>query len=125
MVKALEASTELIANYQLQDMMDNAITSPHKFHNLGLRIKSPNVGEDIFTSCFFSLLQLRDIMLLLHILVPFLKHAKERFSLGVISDQLNYWFYTMKEISPMGPCIDSRFNASLNWFLPIPFKILL
>ena len=56
MVKALEVSTEVIANYQLQDMMNNAITSPYKFHNLGLRIKSPNVGENIFTSCFFSLL---------------------------------------------------------------------
>lgn len=77
MVKALEASTEVIANYQLQDMVHNAITSPYKFHNLGLIFKSPNVGENIFTSCFFSLLYLRHIILLLHILVPFLKHAKE------------------------------------------------
>ena len=52
---------------------------------------------------------------------------KLRFSFGVISDQLNYWFYTMKEILPMRPCIDSRINAhaSLDWYLPIPFKILL
>lgn len=89
MVKALEESTEAIANYQLQDMMNNAVTAPYKFHNLGLRIKSPNVGENILTSCFCSFLHLRHIMLLLHILVPFLKHAKERLSFRVISDQLN------------------------------------
>lgn len=46
MVKALEDTTEAVARRQLQDMLNNAITEPDKFHNLGLRIKSSNVGKN-------------------------------------------------------------------------------
>ena len=47
MVKALEDTIEIIAQQQLQDMSNNAITDPNKFHNLGLRTKSSNVGKNI------------------------------------------------------------------------------
>lgn len=47
MLKALEDTTEVIAQQQLQDMLNNAITDPNKFHNLGLKTKSSNVGKNI------------------------------------------------------------------------------
>ena len=47
MVKALEDTTEVIAQQQLQDMLNNAITDPNKFNNLGLKTKSSNVGKDV------------------------------------------------------------------------------
>ena len=47
MMKALEGTTEAVAHQQLRDMLNNAITDPHKFHNLSLKAKYPNVGNDI------------------------------------------------------------------------------
>lgn len=44
MIKALEDTTETLANKQLQDMWNNAIIDPEKFHDLGLKTKSINVG---------------------------------------------------------------------------------
>lgn len=112
MVKALEESIEAIANYQLQDMMNNAVTAPSKFHNLGLRIKSPNVGENILTSCFCSFLHLRHILLLLHILVLFFNMQRKDLALGLFQTNLTSLFNTMKEFSLMEPRIDSRINES-------------
>ena len=47
MVQALENTAEVVAHQQLQDMSNNAITDPDKFHSLGLRTKTSNVGENI------------------------------------------------------------------------------
>ena len=47
MMKALEGTTEAVAHQQLRDMLNNAITDPDKFHNLSLKAKYPNVGNDI------------------------------------------------------------------------------
>ena len=64
MVKALEDTTEAVARRQLQDMLNNAITEPDKFHNLGLRIKSSNVGKNTgLPKTTFSLLLLLLLLL--------------------------------------------------------------
>lgn len=47
MVAALEESVTAVAYQQVQDMLNNAITDPEKFHNLSLRTKSPNVGKNL------------------------------------------------------------------------------
>lgn len=47
MMQALENTAEVVAHQQLQDMSNNAITDPDKFHSLGLRTKTSNVGENI------------------------------------------------------------------------------
>lgn len=47
MVAALEESVTAVAYQQVQDMLNNAITDPEKFHNLSLRTKSPNVEISI------------------------------------------------------------------------------
>ena len=46
MLKALEDAVKIVAYQQLQDMLNNAITDPDKFHSLGLRTKSSNVGKN-------------------------------------------------------------------------------
>ena len=43
---ALEDSTTVAANQQLQDMLNNAITDPDKFRNLTMRVKTPHVGKN-------------------------------------------------------------------------------
>ena len=47
MVAALEESVTAVAYQQVQDMLNNAITDPEKFHNLSLRTKSPTVGKNL------------------------------------------------------------------------------
>lgn len=47
MVSVLEDSTAAAANQQLQDMLNNAITDPDRFHNLSITVKAPHVGKKV------------------------------------------------------------------------------